>query len=42
VLRRLAVIRAAQELGISLKEMQDAFAGLPKGRAPNRSDTKCH
>ncbi|WP_237151515.1 redox-sensitive transcriptional activator SoxR [Oryzibacter oryziterrae] len=38
VLRRLAVIRAAQELGIPLKQVQDAFRKLPDMRAPGRDD----
>lgn len=38
VLRRVAIIRVAQELGISLAEIGDALAALPGGRTPNRGD----
>jgi MerR family redox-sensitive transcriptional activator SoxR len=38
VLRRLAFIRAARNVGLSLDEIEQALATLPKGRAPNRSD----
>ncbi|GAB0116097.1 redox-sensitive transcriptional activator SoxR [Acidisoma sp. 7E03] len=38
VLRRLAVIQVAQELGIPLAEVQTVFAGLPEGRSPTRRD----
>jgi MerR family redox-sensitive transcriptional activator SoxR len=34
-LRRLAFIRAAQRIGLSLDEVAAAFARLPEGRAPN-------
>lgn len=37
-LRRVAVIRAAQSLGLSLAEIERALAGLPSGRTPNRRD----
>ena len=37
-LRRVAIIKIAQELGISLAEIGKAFAGLPEGRAPSRED----
>ena len=36
VLRRIAVIRVAQEIGIPLAEIAAAFAALPDGRTPNR------
>ncbi len=35
VLRRLAVVRAAQAMGVSLAKVQEAFAELPSDRAPN-------
>ncbi|MDB5529721.1 MAG: MerR family transcriptional regulator [Devosia sp.] len=38
VLRRVAIIRVAQELGISLAEVGSAFAGLPEGRPLSRED----
>ena len=38
VLRRVAVIRVAQEVGISLAEVGDALASLPGGRTPTRDD----
>jgi MerR family redox-sensitive transcriptional activator SoxR len=38
VLRRLAFVRAARNVGLSLDEVEQALARLPKGRAPNRSD----
>jgi MerR family redox-sensitive transcriptional activator SoxR len=38
VLRRLAFIRAARNVGLSLDEVEQALATLPKGRAPNRDD----
>ncbi|ANF56534.1 redox-sensitive transcriptional activator SoxR [Halotalea alkalilenta] len=38
VLRRLAVIRAAQRLGIPLDEIFSALATLPEGRTPTRTD----
>ena len=38
VLRRIAVIRVAQEIGIPLAEIAAAFAALPDGRTPNRQD----
>ncbi|MET3898216.1 MerR family redox-sensitive transcriptional activator SoxR [Devosia sp. UYZn731] len=38
VLRRIAIIRVAQELGISLAEVGTAFAGLPEGRPLSRED----
>ena len=37
-LRRVAVIRAAQILGLSLEEIQRALSLLPEARTPNRSD----
>jgi MerR family redox-sensitive transcriptional activator SoxR len=40
VLRRLAFISAARHLGVSLDEVREALAELPKSRAPNASDWK--
>ena len=38
VLRRLAFIRAARNVGLSLEEIAAALATLPDGRAPTRAD----
>ncbi|MFK7824162.1 MAG: redox-sensitive transcriptional activator SoxR [Oligoflexales bacterium] len=38
VLRRVAIIKVAQRLGISLNEIGDAFDSLPKNRAPTAKD----
>lgn len=38
VLRRIAFIRIAQRVGLSLEEIVAALAELPRDRAPNRSD----
>ena len=38
VLRRIAVIKAAQKLGLSLEEIQCAFASLPEHRTPTVAD----
>jgi MerR family transcriptional regulator, redox-sensitive transcriptional activator SoxR len=38
VLRRVAVIKVAQSLGIPLKAIQDAFGRLPEGRPPTAAD----
>jgi MerR family redox-sensitive transcriptional activator SoxR len=38
VLRRLAFVRAARNVGLSLEEVEQSLSTLPKGRAPNRSD----
>lgn len=38
VLRRLAFVRAAQNVGLSLEEIADALATLPSGRTPTRAD----
>jgi MerR family redox-sensitive transcriptional activator SoxR len=40
VLRRVAVIRIGQEVGISLAEIAEALASLPQGRTPTREDWK--
>ncbi len=38
VLRRVAVIRTAQQVGLSLEEIGGVLAGLPSDRTPRRSD----
>lgn len=38
VLRRLAFIRAAQRVGLSLEQIAEALATLPANRAPTRAD----
>ena len=38
VLRRVSVIKAAQKMGISLAEITEVFAALPKHRAPSKDD----
>jgi MerR family redox-sensitive transcriptional activator SoxR len=38
VLRRLAFIRTAQRVGLSLEEVRDALAGLPGNRTPTKAD----
>lgn len=38
VLRRLAFVRAAQNVGLSLGEVRDALATLPEGRPPTAAD----
>ncbi|QPC91239.1 redox-sensitive transcriptional activator SoxR [Mesorhizobium sp. INR15] len=38
VLRRVAIIRIAQEVGISLGEIGSALEALPEGRTPTRDD----
>jgi MerR family transcriptional regulator, redox-sensitive transcriptional activator SoxR len=38
VLRRLAFIRAAQNVGLSLEEIRAALATLPAGRTPTKED----
>lgn len=38
VLRRLAFIRAARNVGLSLEEVATALATLPDGRTPTRAD----
>jgi MerR family redox-sensitive transcriptional activator SoxR len=37
-LRRVAVIRAAQAVGLSLEEIRSALDALPSGRTPNTKD----
>lgn len=38
VLRRLAFIRAARNIGLGLDEIRDVLATLPKSRTPTRAD----
>jgi MerR family redox-sensitive transcriptional activator SoxR len=38
VLRRLAFIRAARNVGLSLDEIKEALRTLPDGRTPTRAD----
>jgi MerR family transcriptional regulator, redox-sensitive transcriptional activator SoxR len=38
VLRRLAFIRAARHVGLSLEEIRDVLAQLPRSRTPTRAD----
>lgn len=38
VLRRVAFIRVAQRVGLSLEEIAEALSSLPGDRAPNRSE----
>lgn len=38
VLRRIAFIRAAQRVGLSLDDIQQALAALPEGRTPTATD----
>ena len=38
VLRRLAFIRTAQRVGLSLEEINDALATLPESRTPTKAD----
>lgn len=38
VLRRLAFIRAARHVGLSLDEVREALARLPESRTPTRAD----
>ncbi|MDX8526818.1 redox-sensitive transcriptional activator SoxR [Mesorhizobium sp. MSK_1335] len=38
VLRRVAIIRVAQEVGISLAGIAQALQSLPEGRTPTRED----
>ncbi|SDG81602.1 MerR family transcriptional regulator, redox-sensitive transcriptional activator SoxR [Vibrio xiamenensis] len=38
VLRRVAVIKAAQQVGLTLEEISQAFVHLPKHQAPNKSE----
>jgi MerR family redox-sensitive transcriptional activator SoxR len=38
VLRRVAFIRAAQRVGLSLDDIRASLAGLPQGRTPTKAD----
>ena len=38
VLRRVAVIKAAQEVGLTLEEIAQSLAHLPKHHAPNKEE----
>jgi MerR family transcriptional regulator, redox-sensitive transcriptional activator SoxR len=38
VLRRIAFVRSAQRVGLSLEEISEALATLPGGRTPTRAD----
>ena len=38
MLRRLAFVRTAQRVGLSLDEITDALATLPEGRTPTKAD----
>jgi len=38
VLRRIAFIRAAQTVGLTLDEIRDALGTLPEGRTPTKAD----
>ena len=38
VLRRVAFIRAAQRVGLSLAEITEALSAMPSGRTPTRAD----
>ena len=38
VLRRVAFIRTAQRVGLSLDEIRTAMASLPQGRTPTKAD----
>ena len=38
VLRRVAFVRVAQRVGLSLEEIAEALSSLPSGRAPNRAE----
>jgi MerR family redox-sensitive transcriptional activator SoxR len=40
ILRRVAIIKVAQKLGISLESIRKAFEALPKKREPNAKDWK--
>ena len=38
VLRRIAIIKAAQNVGISLDDIKKSFSNLPDNRTPNEKD----
>ena len=37
-IRRLSFVMISQQLGFSLAEIQELFAGLPEGRTPTKAD----
>ena len=37
-LRRVAFVRSAQRVGLSLEEIEEALATLPEGRTPTKAD----
>src|ERR1700686_3240252 len=37
-LRRVAFVRVAQRVGLTLDEIRDALGTLPEGRTPNKAD----
>ena len=38
MLRRVAFVRSAQRVGLTLEEIHDALATLPEGRTPTKAD----
>jgi MerR family redox-sensitive transcriptional activator SoxR len=38
VIRTVSIIKAAQEVGVSLREISNALSSLPKGRTPTKRD----
>ncbi|TQV88672.1 redox-sensitive transcriptional activator SoxR [Aliikangiella coralliicola] len=38
MLRRISVIKAAQNLGLTLEEIEDALSSLPNNRTPTKKD----
>lgn len=38
IIRRVSVIRAAQEVGLTLREIADALRSLPEARTPTKAD----
>lgn len=38
MLRRLALIKVAQRVGLSLQDIQQAFQDLPDGKSPSKAD----
>ncbi len=40
VLRRVSMIKAAQKLGVSLRDIKEAMDKLPSNRTPNKQDWK--
>ncbi|MGH3355203.1 MAG: redox-sensitive transcriptional activator SoxR [Nocardioidaceae bacterium] len=37
-LRRVAFVRSAQQVGLSIEEIRDALSTLPESRTPNKAD----